>query len=172
VDPAAASRIHPNDPVRIVRALEVALGSGRRLSEWQAAHRFATPALDAVVIGLAVPTAELDRRIAQRATAMVDGGWLDEVGALLARNLPPDAPAWRTLGYAEMRQVVCGEATLDDAIAATVLATRRFAKRQRTWFRREAGIVWRDGKADEARILADARSFLDRPRIANPGSGG
>ena len=168
VDPTAARRIHPNDPVRIVRALEVALVSGRRLSSWQAAHAREAP-FDALVIGLAVAPAILDARIAARVDRMLAHGWLDEVRALAARGYADDAPVWRTLGYAEMRAVVEGRATLADATAATVLATRRFAKRQRTWFRREPAVVWHDPDADRARIAAAAEAFLASSRIANPG---
>jgi tRNA dimethylallyltransferase len=166
LDPAAASRIHPHDAVRLVRALEVALTTGRRLSERQRAHAFADAPYDVLLIGLAVPTPVLDARIAARVQAMVDAGWVEEAAGLEAR-LPADAPAWRTLGYPEMRAVARGRLDLAPAITATVAATRRFAKRQRTWFRREAGLVWRDPTADRARILDEAAAFLvAKPRDA------
>jgi len=168
VDPAAARRIHPHDLVRTTRALEVALTSGRRLSDWQAAHGFRERPYDALVIGLAVPPALLATRIAARVRAMLARGWLAEIERLRAAGHPADAPVWRTLGYAEMRAVVEGRRDLEDGIAATVLATRRFAKRQRTWFRHEPAVVWRDPDADAARIREDARAFLAAPRIANP----
>src|SRR5438876_7994342 len=85
LDPVAAARIAPTDARRIVRALEVALVSGVPLSRWQAEHRLAEPAYDALVIGLARPTAELDARIAARARAMLEAGFLDEVRALRRR---------------------------------------------------------------------------------------
>jgi tRNA dimethylallyltransferase len=160
VDPGAASRIHSNDAARIVRALEVALVSGRRLSDWQRTHGFTTAPFDALVLGLAVPTADLDARIAGRVDAMLAAGWLDEVRRLVARGYADDAPAWRTLGYPQMRGVVEGRTDLAAARAATVLATRRYAKRQRTWFRHEPDVVWRDPVTDAARIIADATAFL------------
>jgi len=168
VDPVAAGRIHGNDAVRIVRALEVALTTGRRLSDWQRTHGFHAPTFDALVIGLAVPPARLAERIAARVDAMLAGGWLDEVRALVARGHPADAPVWRTLGYGDMRAVVEGRTTLAAARAACILATRRYAKRQRTWFRGESDVVWYDPAADGERITHDATAFLHAPRVAKP----
>jgi tRNA dimethylallyltransferase len=169
LDPAAAARIHANDAVRIVRALEVALVTGRRLSDWQRTHGFQESPYDALTIGLAVETAALDARIAARVDAMLAAGWLDEVRGLVAQGLPGDAPGWRTLGYGEMRAVVEGRTDLATARAATVLATRRYAKRQRTWFRRDADVVWREPGTERARIVAEATAFLRAPRVAKPG---
>src|SRR5579875_1951657 len=103
LDPPAAGRIHPHDRGRIVRALEVAVASGRPLSAWQAAHRFAERPYATLVIGLARPREELAARIEARTQAMLAGGFAEEVRRLLARGTPPDAPAWRTLGYREVR---------------------------------------------------------------------
>jgi len=167
LDPEAARRIHARDAVRLVRAIEVALASGRRLSEWQRAHAFADAPYDVLLLGLALPQDALAARIEARVDDMLASGWLDEVRALAAR-VPPEAPAWRTLGYRELREAVAGRVTLDQARAAAVQATRRFAKRQRTWFRREAGVVWRDAGAERARILADAEAFL----VAKPPDAG
>ena len=170
VDAAAGLRIHVNDTVRIVRALEVALVTGRRLSDWQRTHGFRDATFDALVIGLAVPPRELASRIATRVDAMLAAGWLDEVRTLVARAYPLDAPVWRTLGYAEMRAVVEEHEALAAARAATVLATRRYAKRQRTWFRHEPAVVWRDPDAERARIIDETAAFLHASRIAKPGT--
>jgi tRNA dimethylallyltransferase len=160
-DPAAAARIHPRDAVRLVRALEVVLASGRPLSAWQAAHRFADAPYDALVIGLVRPVADLDARIAARAAAMVEAGFPDEVRALVARGLAADAPGLEAVGYREMRACLDGRLSLPAALAAIVLATRRFAKRQRTWFRHEPAVVWRHPEADRGRIHAEVEAFLD-----------
>jgi tRNA dimethylallyltransferase len=162
LDPVAASRIHPRDAVRLERALEVVFASGRRLSAWQAAHRFADAPYDALVVGVAVPAPELDARIAARAAHMVDAGFADEVRGLLARRLPATAPAWAAVGYREMRAFVEGECDLAGAVAAIVRATRRFAKRQRTWFRAEPDIVWRPPEPGGGRVLREAAAFLER----------
>ena len=145
--------------MRSVRALEVALSTGRRLSEWQAAHGFREAPYDALVLGLGRPAGELTARIDARARAMVAAGLLDEVRALGAR-IPADAPAFRAVGYREMLACVAGERDLEAALAAMVRATRRFAKRQRTWFRAEAAVVWRHPNRDRTRLVAEATAFL------------
>jgi tRNA dimethylallyltransferase len=159
VDPVAAERIRPRDGVRLVRALEVAFASGRRLSAWQHEHGFAETPYEALVLGLALPVSELDARIAGRAWDMVAAGFADEVAGLRA-HIPDSAPAWASVGYREMRAYVDGACDLAHALAAIVLATRRFAKRQRTWFRAEPGVVWRHPVADRARVMAEAQAFL------------
>jgi len=160
VDPVAAARIAPRDTLRIVRALEVAITTGVPLSRWQAEHRFAEPAYEALMIGLARPTAELDERIAARARAMVEAGLLDEVRALHRRGLRAASPGLSAVGYREMLACVEGRADVDTALAAMVRATRRFAKRQRTWFRREPGIAWCHPEREAATIGAAVEAFL------------
>src|SRR5437773_1423787 len=131
LDPAAGARIAPGDRVRIVRALEVALVSGVPLSRWQAEHRFAEPAYDALLIGLARPTAELDARIAARARAMLEAGFLDEVRALRGRGLGAAAPGLSAAGSRELLPCVEGRTDLATALAAMVRASRQFAERHR-----------------------------------------
>jgi len=160
LDPPTAARVHPRDAVRIVRALEVGLVSGRRLSEWQAAHRFTAAAYEPLVIGLAWPVPALDERITVRARAMIDAGFLDEVRDLARRGVPTDAPGLRAVGYGELRACLEGRLDLPQALDAIVRATRRFAKRQRTWFRREPGIRWRHPEEERARIGAEVEAFL------------
>jgi tRNA dimethylallyltransferase len=160
LDPAAAARIHPRDAVRAVRGVEVALATGVPLSRWQDEHRFADAPYDALTIGLARPTAELEARIAARAAAMLAAGFLDEVRALAAAGLGPAAPGLAAVGYREMLACVAGRTSVDEAVAATVLATRRFAKRQRTWFRREPEVHWRHPERDRARIAEEVARFL------------
>jgi tRNA dimethylallyltransferase len=160
IDPAAARRIGPRDGVRIVRALEVGLATGMPLSTWQARHGFAEAPYEALVVGLSRPTPELDRRIGARAEVKVAAGFLDEVRALRRRGLAPELPALRAVGYREMLACVEGRMSEVDALAATVRATRQFAKRQRTWFRREPGIRWRHPEADRDLVLAEIEEFL------------
>ena len=140
IDPAIAARVHPNDGSRIVRALEVAFDTGRRLSEWQQTRAAPAP-WHAWIVGLDVPVTELDARIAARVQTMMASGWLAEVERLV-RATPPDAPAWRTVGYRELRALVDGSCPHADAVAAITRATRQFAKRQRTWFRHQADVTW------------------------------
>jgi tRNA dimethylallyltransferase len=167
LDPVAAARIHAHDRVRLVRVVEVALETGGRLSDRQRRHRFAETPYDMLLVGLTRDLPLLDARIAARVEAMLAAGWLDEVAAL-TRWLPHEAPAWQTLGYRELRRVVEGRGDLPAAVRATVQATRRFAKRQRTWFRREPGVVWRDAERDGASLLDESAAFL----VAKPGDAG
>jgi tRNA dimethylallyltransferase len=162
LDPPAAARVHPRDTVRVERALEVVFSSGRRLSDWQAAHRFAESSYDALLVGLAVALPDLEERIATRARRMVTAGFADEVRRLRASGLADTAPAWASVGYREMRAHVDGACDLEAAVGSLVVSTRRFAKRQRTWFRAEPGVLWRDPVRDRERVLAEAMTFLAR----------
>ena len=160
VDPEAARRIGPQDGVRLVRALEVALATGTPLSRWQSRHGFAEAPYDPLLIGLARPTPDLDRRIAMRAETMLAAGFLDEVRHLRAQGVDAGAPALRAVGYREMLACLEGRLDRDGALAATVLATRQFAKRQRTWFRREPGIRWRHPEGDRDLVFREIEGFL------------
>ena len=165
LDAPLAARLHPRDAVRAIRGLEVALGTGRRLSDWQATHGFTERPYEALVVGLRVAAVELDRRIAARTTAMIAAGFADEVRHLLAIGVGADAPGFRTVGYREMRAHVVGQVPEDATRAAIVLATRRYAKRQRTWFRGEGNVMWRDPDSDRVRIGEEVKTFLTCGRI-------
>lgn len=159
LDPPTAARVHRNDPVRVVRGLEIVFLTGRPLSWWQA--QATTPApWTPLVIGLDVAPPELDARIAARVDAMGRAGWLDEVAQLMTR-LPTDAPAWRTVGYREWRAHLEGALSADEARTLVVRATRQFAKRQRTWFRAHPELQWRDPDADRGALLDELAAFLD-----------
>ncbi|MCW5891953.1 MAG: tRNA (adenosine(37)-N6)-dimethylallyltransferase MiaA [bacterium] len=170
VDPPLAARVHPHDPVRCERGLEVAFASGRRLSAWQDAHRFAEAPYDMLVLGLAVAPPVLAARVAARTQAMLATGFVEEVAALRARGVPDAAPAWNAVGYREVRAHVDGTLSRAEVAAAIVRATTRFARRQRTWFRAEPDVVWRDPDTQAAQLLDEAAAFLAtgrRPRVAN-----
>ena len=137
VDPAAAQRIEAGDRQRLIRAMAVAEHTGRALSDWTADT---TPLLPAGAwSGLVVEPerAALYARCDQRVAAMVDQGALDEVRALTARRLDPEAPAMKAVGVREFAAHLAGEASLTAAIEATRQATRNYAKRQLTWFRNQ-----------------------------------
>jgi tRNA dimethylallyltransferase len=155
-DPATAARLGERDTQRILRALEVAIGTGRALSAWLAAARVenAPPAMRK--IGLTLPRALLYDRIAERVRQMVDRGWPEEVRRLLAAGIPRDAPALQAIGYFDWIRQIDGETDSQETVAGVVRATRRYAKRQETWFRRETDGAWRDARdADSlARELA------------------
>lgn len=138
LDPVSADAIRPSDPQRILRALEVLDATGRPLRAWQAES---TPPLvdrgEAVRVVLDPDKAELGERISQRFDAMIANGALDEVRALVELGLPPDLPASKAIGVRELAAVLRGESSLADAAAEAKLQTRRYAKRQLTWFRNQ-----------------------------------
>jgi tRNA dimethylallyltransferase len=142
LDPATASRLAPGDTQRILRALEVALASGRPLSSWIASQPFGKESVLAISVGLTLPRGILYDEVARRVTRMVERGWVQEVRGLLDRGLEPHLPAFQAIGYRQIALHVLGEWSLDRAVRETVQATRRFAKRQETWFRREPDVTW------------------------------
>jgi tRNA dimethylallyltransferase len=141
LDPLAASRMAPTNERRVVRALEVCLGSGRPFSTFG-------PGLDTypdspvVQIGLRWPRPVLATRIEQRVTAMIDDGLLDEVSALVARPGGMSRTAVQALGYKELIDHLAGRTSLDEAVALVAARTRQFAVRQERWFRRDPRVRW------------------------------
>jgi len=142
VDPAAATRLHPHDHLRLVRALEVYQLTGQPISTWQAQHRFASNEFDTCTLGLLLPRAELHERINARCHAMVETGLVDEVQRLYADGFAPDLPALHSPGYREIGEHVRGLCDVRTAIARMAQATRQLAKRQLTWFRADQQIAW------------------------------
>lgn len=157
IDPVAAARILPSNGRRIVRALEVIELSGRPYTATLPAYE---SVYDAVQIGLAVPREELDRRIARRVDAMWRAGFVDEVRRLEGAGLRDGLTASRALGYAQVLRTLAGEWPEERAKPETTLATRRFARRQDSWFRRDPRVVW---------IRHDAPDLLDRALTAVSG---
>ncbi len=143
-DPAIATRLHPNDFVRVSRALEVHELTGEPMSAWQARHGFATPQLDARLMAIAVPAEELTRRIAARVHGFMAAGWLEEVRALIDAG-HADARAMGSVGYREIRDYLsapeAGRLPPGELEAAIVRSTRVFARRQRTWLH-HANVTW------------------------------
>lgn len=141
IDPIAATRIHPNDAVRITRAFEVYEMTGVPISHWQ---QHAETELPALKIGLTLPREMLYQRIDQRVDAMIQQGMLQEVQLLLQKGYNPDQPALKGLGYRHLFRYIQGHIDWDEAVRLWKRDTRRFAKRQITWFRKEPGIHWID----------------------------
>lgn len=138
VDPAAAEKIHANDLVRTLRALEVFYVTGRPISQQQGENPPSYPILQ---IGLDCNPEDLQKRIARRTEKMIAEGLVAEVESL-CEKYGADLPLLNTLGYAEIKQYLAGESSLEQAKELTVLHTRQFAKRQRTWFRGYPEIEW------------------------------
>ncbi len=141
LDPVAAGRVAPSNSRRLLRALEVTVGSGRPFSSFgPGLERYPPERLP--MIGLRPDPATLDRRIAERFAQMMDDGLLEEVEALAARPGGLSRTARQALGYRELLAHLDGDLSLEDAVALAVRRTRSFARRQTAWFRRDPRIVW------------------------------
>ena len=134
VDPDAADRIDARNIRRVVRAIEVHHHTGVPISTWQTKGK---PDFEYLLFGIDVPRDELDARIDRRVDAMFGAGFVDEVRALLDSGVPAGAPAMSSIGYSEVIRHLVGELSLDEAMAQTKRATRRLARRQMQWFRRD-----------------------------------
>ncbi|HXO22596.1 MAG TPA: tRNA (adenosine(37)-N6)-dimethylallyltransferase MiaA [Thermoanaerobaculia bacterium] len=150
-DPETAARLAPGDTQRVLRALEVAAVTGRPLSAWIARQPFGKERTSAIAVGLTLPRALLYDEIAGRVARMLERGWVREVESLLGRGLDPSLPAFQAIGYRQLVLHVQGEWSLDRAASDTIQATRRFAKRQETWFRKEP-VTWFAALAPEERF--------------------
>ena len=142
VDPVAAGRMEPTNTRRVVRALEVTVGSGRPFSSYGPGLAAHGTGRDIVQVGLDVGPDDLGARIAARYAQQLDAGFVDEVRALAARPDGLSRTARQALGYKELLAHLDGECSLDDAVDLAVRRTRRFARRQRAWFRRDPRITW------------------------------
>lgn len=141
VDPASSARIHPRNVRRLIRAVEVYEHTGRPISELQ---QRAEPIGPAVQIGMTVDRAVLYRRIDERVDRQLAAGLVNEVRSLIARGYAPTLPAMQGLGYKEIVEHLQSGTPLDEAVRRLKRNTRRFAKRQYTWFRRDHRIRWLD----------------------------
>lgn len=142
LDPEAATRIAPGDEQKLIRAIEVCMLSHRPLSEMHRAGRASLEGWRALKIGLLPPREALYTHIRARVDSMLERGWLAEAQRLLAASPSEDAKPFEFIGYRELRAHLRGELSLGDAATAIAQATRRYAKRQITWFRRESGVHW------------------------------
>ncbi|MDA0150520.1 tRNA (adenosine(37)-N6)-dimethylallyltransferase MiaA [Vibrio sp. LaRot3] len=147
IDPVSAQRIHPNDPQRLSRALEVYRISGKTLTELTKTKGESLPFNVKQFAIAPKERAELHRRIELRFEKMIDAGFEDEMKALYARDdLHPDLPSIRCVGYRQMWDYLDGQCTLDEAVFRGVCATRQLAKRQITWLRSWDNLTWLDSE--------------------------
>jgi tRNA dimethylallyltransferase len=162
LDPPAATVILPSNGRRIVRALEVIEISGRPFTATLPDYRYLD---DAVQIGLTVPRPELDERIAVRVERMWAAGFVEEVRALEDAGLREGLTASRALGYAQVLRFLAGEWSQEQAKEETIRATRRFARRQESWFRRDPRVHWLPYDDPELpdRVLGLVAVTADRP---------
>ena len=158
-DPETAARLHPNDRQRILRALEVFRASGTPLSALQAAHRFAESPYHVVKAALDRPREELHARIEARVAAMLEAGFREEVAGLIEAGYTCRLRPMQSLGYKEMCAHLAGALSRDEAARLIVRETRRYARRQLTWFRGDPEFTWFRAD-DHAGLLAHLRARL------------
>lgn len=170
-DPEAAARLHINDFRRVVRALEVASLGNEHISEQREAAG-GELAYDAYVIGLRRERQALYARIEERVDAMLEAGLADEVRSLLAEGVPRDCPAMKGIGYREMLAYLAGSMDLPLAAEEIKKATRHFAKRQLTWFRKMPYVHWYAASQGEEllleKICTDIRRSFHAGKTAEP----
>ncbi len=160
-DPETAARLHPNDTFRIVRALEVLAVTGEPISRQQNRHGFEDAPYRALKLGIFLEREDLYRRIDRRCEAMLQGGLIDEVKRLLAMGYAPDLKSMQSIGYRHVTDYLQGRTSREETLRLFCRDTRRYAKRQLTWFRADPEITWLPPTAHEA--AADmAGRFLGR----------
>jgi tRNA dimethylallyltransferase len=159
-DAQTAARIHPNDRNKLIRALEVCLSERRPISELFERGRDPLRGFRPIKLGLDPPRAELYRRLDERCRSMLAAGLAEEVQRLLASGVPPDAKPFQSIGYKQALALVQGRLTAEQALELMRRDTRRYAKRQLTWFRREPGMHWLSGFGTDAAIQSYAIDTL------------
>ena len=159
-DPGAAARIHPNDTYRVLRALEVFESSGQTISAWQKPHAFKNKVYDTLQIGLNMPRQDLYARIDQRVDQMIDQGLLEEVKGLLQNGYAPELRAMQSLGYRHMIAYLQKQQIWDETVRTLKRDTRRYAKRQLTWFQSDPDVVWVD-REDIAKMTELIGAFVN-----------
>ncbi|VEN72912.1 tRNA dimethylallyltransferase [Candidatus Desulfarcum epimagneticum] len=161
VDPEAAKRIHPNDVFRTSRALEVFYASGRPITERQKAHAFGDRRFDALKIGLNMDREKLYDRINRRVDAMMASGFPEEVRGLFDMGYREDLKSMRAIGYRHMADFIAGRVSESEAVETMKRDTRRYAKTQLTWFKKDPGVIW-TGPGGVAGLETAVRRHLDR----------
>jgi tRNA dimethylallyltransferase len=160
MDSEAAKKIAPADEQKLIRAIEVCMLAQKSLSEIHRTGRIPLEGWRAIKIGLMPDRESLKRRIHARTETMLAHGWENEVKELLASGLPENAKPFDFIGYRELRAVQRGEMKLEAAREAIHIATRQYAKRQQTWFRRDETVRWFNGFGDDAEIQKQVLASL------------
>src|ERR1039457_2259545 len=142
VDPVTAAGLHQNDQVRIIRALEVYLQTGCPLSQFRSEHGFGNDYYNCLKIGISIERGELYRRVEERVESMMTSGFLEEVESLKSRGFSADIKPFRAIGYKELLAHLSGQMSLFESVELIKRNTRRYAKRQVTWFKKDSQINW------------------------------
>jgi tRNA dimethylallyltransferase len=169
LDAAAAARIARRDRQRTLRALEVCLLAGKPMTELWREHASGEPRHRFLMLGLRLPNPVLHARITGRVERMFASGLLDEVRGLLAEGISARAHAMKAIGYRECCRVLAGQMSMGEAIEEAEAATRRLAKRQRTWLRAEADVEWLAGAGED--VVEQALSRVEARRGTGTGAG-
>jgi tRNA dimethylallyltransferase len=155
-DPATAEKLHPNDTFRIIRAIEVYESTGKRMSECHHTHGFSDERFDTLKIGLHIDRETLYDRINQRSDAMIAEGLEAEVRKLLDMGYSADLRPMQSIGYRHMAEFISGHLSWEEMVRTLKRDTRRYAKRQMTWFRADTEIVWKEpGQLTDIHHLVD-----------------
>jgi tRNA dimethylallyltransferase len=162
LDSAAASRIAPRDTQKIIRAIEMRMLTGKPVGEIHGAGRSGLEGYEVKKIGLLPERAALYARIDARVLQMMRAGWTDEVRDLIASGVPADAKPFQFIGYSELRRHLEGQLAEGEVVTMAQQATRQFAKRQITWFRRETEVHWLSGFGGDAQIISAALEIAQR----------
>jgi tRNA dimethylallyltransferase len=162
MDPEAAARIAPTDEQKLIRAIEVCILTRKPISEIHRAGREPLQGWRTVKVGLMPSREMLFERIDARTKAMIESGWLDEVRALLEAGIAGNAKIFDFIGYREMLAMLRGDLTMEKARTAIQLATRHYAKRQMTWFRKDKTIRWFVGAGDDPGVQREISDWIEK----------
>lgn len=160
LDPQAAAGISARDTQKVIRALEIRLLAGKPVAEVHSGGRSPLEGYRVIKIGLLPPRLALYEKIHARVLTMISAGWPDEIRRLIAQGVPSDVKPFQFIGYSELREHLEGRISLDDAVDQIQRATRRFAKRQITWFRKEPGVTWLSSFGDDPAALRTSLELI------------
>ena len=163
VDPESAERLHPSDQKRIIRAMEVYLETGETITEHNRKTQLIPPRYDPIWFALEdADRATLYERIDRRVDTMLEMGLIAEIQGLLDKGIPEKCTAMQAIGYKEFVDAIQGRSSMQTAIALVQQSSRKYAKRQLTWFRRNPAIHWlrREKEETTGQILAKARQII------------
>jgi tRNA dimethylallyltransferase len=167
IDPAAYNRIHPNDSVRIIRALEVYELTGIPISEHYEKQKKTGPRYNALIIGLSNERERMYERINQRVDEMLESGLVEEVMKLREKGFGPGLPSQQSLGYKQIHQMLDKEIDLEEALYLIKRDTRHFSRRQLTWFNKENGLIWVPVEKRDLAIEGSVKFLEDGENIFN-----
>jgi tRNA dimethylallyltransferase len=160
IDAEYASKISPNDRIRVVRALEIYFASGMTMSQWQEEHGFREQRYETCKIGLKRARTDLYERINRRVETMLEVGWVEEVEALLKAGYDSDVKPFLSIGYRDIVLYLDSVLSYAEMVVKIKQETRHYAKRQITWFAKEKDIAWFEYPEDKKLIKEEVRRFL------------